>query len=83
MREIAAALKLQASKVDDAIVDAAIKGLTTGPEIYKAVKEFLRKEVINRPCDDLLSTPVSLRSFILGYSTKHGIMCGIIVEILM
>jgi len=58
LREIAAALKLQVSKVDDAIVDAAIKGLTTAPEIYRAVKEFLRKEVINRPCDDFLSPSV-------------------------
>lgn len=58
LREIAAALKLQASKVDDAIVDAAIKGLVAAPAVYRAAKEFLKNEVLDRPCEDFLSPAV-------------------------
>jgi len=58
LRGIAQALKLQISKVDDAIVDAAIKGLVSAPAVYSAAKAFLMNEVINKSCEDFLSPPV-------------------------
>eukprot|EP00112_Aurelia_sp_Birch-Aquarium-sp1_P011690 Seg246.9 transcript_id=Seg246.9/GoldUCD/mRNA.D3Y31 product="hypothetical protein" protein_id=Seg246.9/GoldUCD/D3Y31 len=58
LREIAQALKLQISKVDDAIVDAAIKGIVSAPAVYRAAKDFLMNEVINKNCEDFLSPPV-------------------------
>lgn len=55
LREISAALKLQASKVDDAIKDALIKGLVNSPAVYRAAKEFLKNEVLDKTCEDFLA----------------------------
>lgn len=80
MREIAQALKLQISKVDDAIVDAAIKGIVSAPAVYRAAKDFLMNEVINKNCEDFLSPPVSCLLFHvylikLFFSISTGINC--------
>eukprot|EP00794_Sanderia_malayensis_P004963 gene4963-5609_t len=58
LREISAALRLQVSKVDDAIKDALINGLVSGPEIYRAAREFLKNEVLDKTCEDFLAPGV-------------------------
>jgi len=58
LREISAALKIQVSKVDDAIKDAVIKGLVSAPEIYRSAKEFLKNEVLDKTCEDFLAPGV-------------------------
>ena len=59
-------LKLKAEDVTKAVVDAVKQGKTSSQEIYEASKDFLKKEVLTKKCEDFTTAEVN---FIFTLST--------------
>lgn len=52
LEAIAVRLQLKAKDVTRAVIDAVKQGKTSSMEIYEVAKEFLKKEVLSKKCED-------------------------------
>ncbi len=59
LRAIAAALKIKAEKVEEAVREVVGEGVTKATEIYVKVVEFMKREVLSKTCVDFLAPRVS------------------------
>lgn len=57
---IAKRLQLKADDVTKAVVDAVKQGKTSSIEIYQAAKDFLKKEVLAKKCEDFTDAAVRI-----------------------
>ena len=60
LRQIAAALKIKAEKVEEFVKAAIMEGVTRGTAIYVKVVDFMKKEVLSKTCVDFLAPRVSI-----------------------
>jgi len=58
LRAIAAALKIKAEKVEEAVREVVGEGVTKATEIYVKVVEFMKREVLSKTCVDFLAPRV-------------------------
>lgn len=58
LEAIAVRLQLKAKDVTRAVIDAVKQGKTSSMEIYEVAKEFLKKEVLSKKCEDFTTAEV-------------------------
>lgn len=70
LRKMAAAFKLHASRVDDAILDAVAKGLVQAPGIMISAVSFIKNDVLTKTCEDLLAPRMCTKLRVIGAELK-------------